>query len=121
MRYDTVRSRTWTAAPTDVPAKTSSRPTQSCFTLGTIARSRRKGGQRHVGACGMVARLRAPLDRALLGRRRALFPAAPRLVGRPARVGRGRARRALLHRPERRAGARLHAGAAGVQMVAGDA
>src|SRR5215216_5492660 len=81
MRYDTVRSRTWTAAPTDVPAKTSSRPTQSCFPLGTIARSRRKGGQRHVGACGMVARLRAPLDRALLGRRRALFPAAPRLLG----------------------------------------
>jgi len=29
----------------------------------------------------MVARLRAPLDRALLGRRRALFPAAPRLLG----------------------------------------
>src|SRR5215208_693097 len=57
----------------------------------------------------MVARVRAPLDRARLGRRRLLLLAAARLEGRlergRGRVGRGRARRAL--RPRRDHGGRI--------------
>ena len=50
-------------------------------------------------------RVRAALDRALLGRRRALLLAAAALVGQPESVGRGRARRAL--RPRRDHGGRV--------------
>jgi hypothetical protein len=93
--YVPVRRRPATSAPSDVPKKASSRRTQSSATVGTLAGTSTAGGTNSVGTCWMVARARVPVDRAHLERRRVLRLAAARLVARPERVGRGRARRTL--------------------------